>query len=162
MTDDVRILEADLGDPTHADAVLAMTRDYARDPMGGGADLPPEIRGRLVERLRAHPTTLILLAFAGDAPVGIATCFVGFSTFAARPLLNLHDLHVTAGHRRRGLGRALLAAVEAKARALGCCKLTLEVQENNRVARALYESFGFASGQYEEAAGTVLFRQKTL
>jgi ribosomal protein S18 acetylase RimI-like enzyme len=56
----------------------------------------------------------------------------------------------------------LLEAVERKARELGCCKLTLEVQENNHVALALYRGFGFENGQYEPAAGTVLFRQKKL
>ena len=162
MAAEVRILQADLADPAHAAAVLAMTRDYARDPMGDGADLPADRQAVLVERLRAHPTTLVFLAFAGDEPVAIATCFVGFSTFAARPLVNIHDVHVTAAYRRRGVGRALLAAVEATARELGCCKLTLEVQENNHVARALYRSLGFGGGQYEEAAGAVLFRQKKL
>jgi hypothetical protein len=34
--------------------------------------------------------------------------------------------------------------VERRARSRGCCKLTLEVQDDNRRARALYESFGFA------------------
>jgi ribosomal protein S18 acetylase RimI-like enzyme len=56
----------------------------------------------------------------------------------------------------------LLEAVEGEARRLGCCKLTLEVQENNRAALALYGSFGFASGQYEPEAGAVLFREKKL
>jgi hypothetical protein len=30
------------------------------------------------------------------------------------------------------------------------------------VARVVYQIFGFGSGRYEEAAGTVLFRQKKL
>jgi len=56
----------------------------------------------------------------------------------------------------------LLDAVEKEARGLGCCKLTLEVQENNHAALALYKSFGFVSGQYEPEAGTVFFRVKKL
>ena len=56
----------------------------------------------------------------------------------------------------------LLEAVEKEARGLGCCKLTLEVQENNHAALALYGSFGFVGGQYEPEAGAVLFRQKKL
>lgn len=158
----IRIIQADLDDPSHRTAVLAMTRDYARDPMGNGSDLADEVQLVLVDRLRAHPTSLIFLAFFEDRPVGIATCFLGFSTFAARPLVNVHDLHVVADCRRRGVGRRLLEAVEDKARELGCCKLTLETQENNRHALALYEGFGFGSGQYEPAAGVVLFRQKKL
>jgi ribosomal protein S18 acetylase RimI-like enzyme len=45
--------------------------------------------------------------------------------------------------RRLGVGRALLEAAEARARNLGCCKLTLEVREDNEGARSLYESAGF-------------------
>jgi GNAT superfamily N-acetyltransferase len=85
----------------------------------------------------------VLLAFDGDEPVGIATCFFGFSTFAARPLLNVHDLAVVPARRGDGIGRALLAAAEERARAAGCCKLTLEVQDDNHRARAVYARFGF-------------------
>jgi ribosomal protein S18 acetylase RimI-like enzyme len=155
-------VRADLDDPRHQAAVLEMTRAYARDPMGNGRDLPEDVRSVPIDRLRAHPTTLIFLALNGDEPVGIVTCFVGFSTFAGRPLVNIHDLHVVPDYRRRGLAQSLLQAVENRARELGCCKLTLEVQENNRAALRLYGSFGFANGQYEPQAGTVLFREKKL
>ena len=112
--------------------------------------------------LRAHPTTLIFLALHQDEAVGIVTCFIGFSTFAARPLVNIHDLHVAKDHRRHGIARLLLEAVETEARRLGCCKLTLEVQENNQTALALYASLGFVGGQYEPEAGAVLLREKKL
>jgi ribosomal protein S18 acetylase RimI-like enzyme len=158
----LRIVRADLGNPEHQAAVLAMTRAYARDPMGNGRDLPAKVQQALVPGLRAHPTTLIFLAFSDDEAVGIATSFVGFSTFAARPLINIHDLHVMREHRGRGIGRSLLAAVEAEARRLGCAKLTLEVQEHNKTAQALYRRLGFVGGQYEPAAGGVLFREKKL
>jgi ribosomal protein S18 acetylase RimI-like enzyme len=158
----VRVVRADLDDAQHRAAVLGMTRAYAQDPMGNGHDLPEDVQRALIDGLRAHPTTLIFLALDRDAVLGIATCFVGFSTFAARPLINIHDLHVAKDHRRRGIARVLLHAVEAEAQRRGCCKLTLEVQENNRAARALYARCGFADGQYEPEAGTVLFRQKTL
>ena len=158
----MRIVQADLSDPRHQAAVLAMTSAYARDPMGNGRDLPDEVQQALVPGLRAHPTTLVFLAFRDDEAVGIATCFVGFSTFAARPLINIHDLHVTREHRGHGIGRSLLDAVEAEARRRGCCKLTLEVQEHNTTAQALYRRVGFVGGQYDPAAGGVLFREKKL
>ena len=160
--DDVRIVQADLGDPAHGAAVLAMTRAYARDPMGDGRDLSDEVQRVLVDRLRAHPTALVFLAFAGGEPAGIATCFVGLSTFSARPVVNVHDLHVAPDRQRRGIGRALLEAVERRARELGAVRLTLEVQEGNAAALALYHRFGFEEGRYDARAGRVLFRVKPL
>lgn len=158
----MEIVEADLARPAHQQVVLALTDAYARDAMGNGAPLPADVAARLVSGLRAHPTTVIFLAYADGEPVGIATCFLGFSTFAARPLLNVHDLAVLPAHRGRGIARQLLVAAEAKARGLGCCKLTLEVQENNHGARRLYARAGFAQNVYQEAAGGALFYAKPL
>lgn len=140
---EVRIVEAVFGDALHRASVVDLLDGYARDLMGGGEGLRPEVRARLVPALEQQPTALVLLAFAAERAVGIAVGFWGFSTFQAMPLLNLHDLAVVPELRGRGIGRALLAAVEARARARGCCKLTLEVLENNRTARGLYQSFGF-------------------
>jgi len=82
------------------------------------------------------------------------------STFAARPLLNLHDLAVLPERRGLGVGRALLEAVEARARDLGCCKLTLEVRQDNARAQALYESFGFGHFAPGVEAMPTLFLEK--
>ncbi len=133
---DIRIVEADLDRPEHQRAVLELTDAYSRDPMGDGHPLSPEVREALIPGLQRHPTTLIFLAYDGTDAVGIATCFLGFSTFSARPLINIHDLGVLPAQRGRGIGRQLLAAIESKARALGCCKLTLETQENNSAPAA--------------------------
>ena len=102
-----------------------------------------EVRERVVPALRNHPTSLVLLAFVDDEPVGIAVCFFGLSTFRASPLLNIHDLAVLPRYRGKGVGRELLRAAEAHARRKDCCKLTLEVLDDNVPARALYRSFGF-------------------
>jgi GNAT superfamily N-acetyltransferase len=159
---DVIISNANLDLPQHQVAVIELMNAYASDPMGDGKPLSDEVKGRLIDGLRRHPTTLIILAFEGDRPVGIATCFFGFSTFAARPLLNMHDYFVLPEQRGSGVGGKLLSAVEAEARKKGCCKLTLEVQENNHRARAIYEAFGFNRATYVEAAGGSLAMSKPL
>jgi GNAT superfamily N-acetyltransferase len=142
MTVDVQV--ADFANPTHRTALIDVLDTYAADPVGGGVPLARDVRERLVPALAAHPTALILLAFDDRRAVGIAVCFFGFSTFQARALLNIHDLAVIPDCRGMGVGRALLAAAEAHALQRGCCKLTLEVQDDNHRARALYERFGFA------------------
>ena len=161
MNSAVRVVAADLACDEEMDAVVALIDAYARDPRGGGAPLTDAARARLGPGLRAHPTARAWLAFQEDEPIGVCVAFVGFSTFHARPLLNIHDLAVLAGHRGRGVGQALLAAAEAHARESGCCKLTLEVLEDNAPARRLYARAGFDDVRHG-ASGPTRFLGKSL
>ena len=156
----IRYVQADLDNEEHQSSVLAMVDAYSRDPMGDGAPLATEIRERLIPGLRAHPTTIIFLAFDTDTPVGVAVCFLGFSTFAAKSLINLHDVSVLPTHRGRGVGRGLLAAVEAKGLELGCCKLTLEVLDQNDRALRTYTAAGFKRYSLQPGAGEAIFMSK--
>ena len=162
MSPHIVILEADLGNPTHQDAIVHLINAYARDPMGGGRELPEAVRAALIPGLQQHPTTVVFLAWHRDAPVGIAICFVGFSTFMARPLLNIHDLAVIPTYRRQGVGRLLLERVAAKGQELGCCKLTLEVRADNHAAQRLYEAVGFDNAASYGGAVRVCFLEKRL
>jgi len=162
MTASVEIVEADLNRDDHQRSVLALVDAYARDPMGNGQSLPDKVKNDLIPGLRKHPTTLIFLAYCDGQAVGIAVCFIGFSTFAARPLINIHDLAVLPVSRGSGVGRRLLAAVEGKAREMGCCKVTLEVLENNHRALKVYAAAGFARATYTREAGGALFFAKKL
>jgi len=124
--------------------------------MGRGRALSPGERARLVPSLRAHPAARVFLAWSGARAVGVAVCFLAFSTFRARPVLNVHDLAVAAAWRGRGIGRALLEHVRVEAERSGCCRLTLEVREDNVRARRLYARLGFA--QAEGAPGVAMQR----
>jgi GNAT superfamily N-acetyltransferase len=156
----LRISEADLSDPRDAKGLLDVLDSYAADPVGGGEPLPAEVRRRLPSMLRALPSALVLLAFDDDQPIGAAVCFFALSTFQARPLLNIHDLAVLPPYRGRGIGRVLLAAAEEHARRSGCCKLTLEVQDDNKRARSLYQSFGFEDFVVGKSAPTRFLAKK--
>jgi len=158
----IRIVEADLNSPEHREAVLTMVDAYSMDAMGGAKPLDPDVRVRLIPGLQRHPTTLIFLAFEGEQPVGVAVCFIGFSTFAAEPLINIHDYMVLSGFRGKSVGRRLLEAIEGKARELGCCKVTLEVMDNNDRALRAYEAAGFMRYSLQEDAGTAIFLTKPL
>lgn len=93
---------ADYGYEADAEAVVTLLDAYARDAMGGGRPLDEAVRGRLAAALDAFPGAFSLLAFDDDETIGLANCFTGFSTFAARPLVNIHDLVVKPGLRGRG------------------------------------------------------------
>ncbi|MBK8071079.1 MAG: GNAT family N-acetyltransferase [Ramlibacter sp.] len=158
----VQVLLADYDNPVHADAIVDLLDSYALDVSGGGQPLSGYARTHLVAGLKARPQAFSLLAWDGDQAVGLANCIEGFSTFAALPLVNLHDLAVRPTHRGRGVGAALLAGVEREARSRGACKLTLEVLSGNRVAIGLYERTGFAGYQLDPAMGHAVFLQKWL
>lgn len=144
----VAIVKADLTDAGHQRAVLAMMDAYSCDPMGDGKPLSEYARENLISGLIEHPTTVVFLVFEDSTPCGIAACFRGFSTFAAKPLLNISDFYIEPRLRGNGIGKKLLLAIERDALATGCCRLTLEVQQNNPVARAVYENFGFRQAIY--------------
>ncbi|MEX0928052.1 MAG: GNAT family N-acetyltransferase [Balneolales bacterium] len=142
---DIEVVKANLYDPLHTEALLHICDEYARDPMGMNESLSEAVKIRLIDQLRNFPTTISFLAFLGGQPVGMANGFYGFSTFNGKRLINIHDLAVLPPARGKGAGEALLKAVEKQARLMDCCKVTLEVREDNR-ARRLYERFGFRYG----------------
>lgn len=158
----IKIIKADLALEAHQRAIVALLNAYAQDPMGDGKPLSDDVKANLATGLRDHPTTLVFLAMRGSESMGIAVCFRGFSTFAAKPLINIHDLYVDAELRGQGVGRLLLEAVEQEAHDTRCCKLTLEVQENNSRAQQVYEAYGFSRSTYVEAAGGALFLSKAV
>lgn len=159
---EVTILEADLSRADHVEAIVDQLDSYSRDPIANRRGLSDEVKRNLGPGLRAHPGTHVFLAYRHGAAVGVAVCFLTFSTFAARRVLNIHDLAVEPEHRGLGVGRSLLERVEERARELGCCKLTLEVQEKNSPAKGLYTQVGFEPYQLASDAGPALFWQKKL
>lgn len=132
----------DLAEHANQTAVLELLDHYSQHEMGSNQPLPDEVKSRLIEGLRAHPMSRVLLAHDIDRPIGIAVCFIGFSTFKAKPLINIHDLAVHEDYRARGVGTQLIDAIIEFAKSLGCCAITLEVRADNP-ARKLYAKKGF-------------------
>lgn len=116
----------------------------------------------MVPELAKRQDAFTLLAWVDGEAVGFSNCFEGFSTFAARPVVNIHDLAVRPDHRGRGISQALLAAIEQEARARSACKLTLEVLSHNHIAQAAYTRWGFKGYALDPSAGHALFWEKPL
>ena len=158
----LRILPVDYHDAVHCSALVMLLDAYAQDPMGGGQALPEDVKARLCDDLAARTDAASFIAWRDDVPVGLVNCIEGYSTFKARPLMNIHDIAVLPGHRGAGVGRALLAAAEQHAKDRGCCKLTLEVLTGNAQALKIYLGFGFEPYALDPAAGQASFMQKWL
>ncbi|MGY5330579.1 GNAT family N-acetyltransferase [Pseudomonas protegens] len=159
---DVVVLQASYSNPVHAEAIGVLLNHYAEDPMGGGQPLDADRLQQLPAELAKRPQAFSVLAFAGGQPVGLVNCFEGFSTFACRPLVNIHDVVVLDSYRGQGLSKRLLQKVEDIARQRGCCKVTLEVLEGNAQAQAAYRACGFANAMLDPAHGRMLFWSKAL
>jgi GNAT superfamily N-acetyltransferase len=156
------ILIADLNNPVHAEAVVYLLNEYAKDDMGVGSELPEYVKHNLVPELKKRQGIYAVIAFVHEAPAGLAICMEGFSTFACKPLLNVHDIVVAPQFRGRGISMRLLAKAEEIAKNLGCCKLTLEVLEGNKIARSAYRSYGFDGYELDPKFGKALFWQKKI
>lgn len=157
-----KIVRADYDNPAHARAIVDLLDEYASGPSGGGEPLSLQIKTELVAALQRTASALSLLAFVDEQPIGLLNAFETLSTFKAKPLINIHDIAVTASWRRRGVGRALMLEIEKIARERDCCKLTLEVLENNLNAQKLYCELGFEGYQLQQDFGRALFWQKIL
>lgn len=161
-TSRLTICRADYGNRDHARAIVVLLNAYARDAAGGGEPLSAFAKTHLVQALAVRPQAFSVLAFDGAQPVGLVNCIEGFSTFACKPLVNVHDVAVLPSHRGQRVAGQMLALAESIARERGACKMTLEVLQGNRSALRLYERVGFAAYQLDPAMGQAQFLQKWL
>jgi GNAT superfamily N-acetyltransferase len=156
------IVTADLSKPAHANALVELLNIYALDPMGGGEELSNYVKENLAATLAARSDALVIFALDRGEPIGMVVCIEGFSTFACKPLINIHDVIVKSAYRGQGISGMMFEKVEQIAREKGCCKLTLEVLSGNKSARSAYANFGFEGFQLDPQMGEALFWQKKL
>ena len=105
----------------------------------------------------ASPHNIVFLAVIEEMPIGYAYAEIrrrAENAYAyAYDEVYLHHLSVTEACRRQGVGRALLAAVWARANALGIGRLALDVWSANTAAREFFRSQGFAPYNERMARG---------
>jgi ribosomal protein S18 acetylase RimI-like enzyme len=111
-----------------------------------------------VERLIEDPATEYLLGApqAGAPAAGVVQLRFRWSVWRAADDCELEDLFVSPHVRRGGLGRALVEAAIARARARGCRRIKLDTAERNEAALPLYRSFGFSDDAYEGGRALLL------
>jgi ribosomal protein S18 acetylase RimI-like enzyme len=99
---------------------------------------------RFIQDRWAQQESLILVA---DSPtsglLGFCQLYPSFCSVQAQPIYVLYDLFVAASARKAGIGRSLLLAAEAKARADGKTRMDLTTARDNFAAQSLYESLGW-------------------
>jgi len=158
----IKTFIADLTKTAHTSALVELLNCYALDPMGGGEALSDFTKENLAKEIQKRSDTTVILAFDGDKPAGLINCIEGFSTFSAKPLLNIHDVYVATEYRGKGVAIMLLQEAETLAKTTGCCKITLEVLEGNKPAQSAYLKQGFDGYELDPIMGRAMFWQKKL
>ncbi|MDG1733656.1 MAG: GNAT family N-acetyltransferase [Thalassotalea sp.] len=156
------ILIADYQNPQHCADLMYLLNEYAKDPMGGGAPLSQYSQQHLCEKLAKQTNVFSLLCYVDGVPAAICNCVEGFSTFKAKPLLNIHDMGVVNEFRGKGLSQLLMSKVDQIAKEKDCCKVTLEVLEGNHVAKNSYIKYGFTGYELDPEMGKAMFWEKVL
>ena len=133
----------DVNDKQHLQALLSLMNDYMLDDMGLNAELPLELGDRIIKGLQQQNNYMGFLLKEGDLYVALANCFISFSTFKAKQVLNIHDFVVTPGYRRKGAGYTLLNHINDYCKQNNYGKVTLEVRNDNEKAMKLYLKCGF-------------------
>lgn len=97
----------------------------------------------ITARLERGESVILLARRPDGSALGFCQLYPSFCSVLAAPIYVLYDLFVVPEARRLGVGRALLLAAEAHARATGHARMDLTTARNNLRAQALYESLGW-------------------
>ncbi len=127
----------------HQKAFYKLMNAYMLDPMGSSTPFEQELYHKVLDDLEHQDNYLGVLVRHEGEFIGLANCFYAYSTFRGGRLLNIHDFIVLPEARGFGAGRYLMKSIKAIARKGNCCKITLEVREDNTVAKSLYLSEEF-------------------
>ncbi len=120
---------------------LADLFNQYREFQGRASDLPAAR-----EFLRArfdHGESVVFLAIADTECLGFAQLYPSWSSTALARVFVLNDLFVHPRGRRAGVASGLLAAVERYAWAQGAVRVSLNVEQVNVSAQALYTAQGW-------------------
>ena len=138
MTEDVRIVAAQEKDVAVILRLITALGEYeklAHEVVATEADIRAALFG-------PRPAAEVVIARAGDEPVGFALFFHNFSTFLGRRGLYLEDLFVVPEWRGRGIGRELLAHLARLAVERHCGRMEWSVLDWNDSAVGFYQRLG--------------------
>ena len=154
---DYYLVPIDLKNEEHCAQLIRLLDAYMQDDMGNGAPMPEGLAPEILEGLKNHAGYLGFFAVVDGEFVALANCNKNFSTFRARPLINIHDFVVHPGFRGKGAGLFLLEAIARYGIQNGYCRVNLEVRNDNIRAQALYKKAG-----YDECGPPMFFWEKDL
>jgi ribosomal protein S18 acetylase RimI-like enzyme len=127
--------------PEDIPAMVALLRQLFAIEDDFAFDAPVQARGLAL--VLATPGAAGFVAERDGQVLGMATAQLLVSTARGGPVATIEDVVVDSAARGGGLGRALLAAAEAWARAQGALRVQLLADRENAAALDFYARIGF-------------------
>lgn len=154
---DVPVLLELAGDLREALLPAAEGSLAGRPGTAGGRAL---LEQRLRDAIASEDRRLVVVVDDADEPLGMALLTVS----AANALVDVPALHMTHAvvgdrHRRRGAGRALVAAAAARADELGLDHVVVSVRAGSREANRFFARLGFAPLAVRRTASVTTVRR---
>lgn len=134
----------DLNSKEHCQQLICLLDAYMLDEMGNGTPMCDDLVPKIISGLKNHPGYLGFFALADGRYAALANCNKNFSTFKAKPLINIHDLIVYPDFRGKGVGKYLLDCIAEFGVKNGYCRINLEVRHDNLNAQKLYKKAGYS------------------
>lgn len=106
------------------------------------SSVSPEVTATTFARLHNPNEPMFGLVAEDDAThelIGMVNCVIHRGTWSIGNFCYLEDLFTAASARKRGVGRALIEAVYARADELACERVYWLTHETNATARKLYD-----------------------
>lgn len=135
--------KCDLNDSQDCQSLHILFEQYMLDPMGDADTLEINQQEKLIEELAKRPYASIFFVLLDNKIAGFSTLFELFSTFKVMPYLYIHDFVIDKSCRGKGLGKIFMEFIVNLAKEKGCCKIALEVREDNAAAKLIYAKAGF-------------------
>jgi len=158
----IKVILVDYKNKAHASDLSFLLDEYAKDPMGGTEPLSVRVKQTVVTELSRLSYAFSIICYVDGMPAGLSNCFDSFSTFACKPIINIHDFVVLKEFRGKNLSQKMLQKIEDIAISKGCCKITLEVLSGNEIAKKTYKKFGFCDYELNSETGSAVFWQKQI
>jgi len=131
MTHEIRVLAP--GDASVLDRVADQVFDEA-------------VNAAWAREFLADPRHHLVVAIDEDTVVGFASA-VHYVHPDKAPQLWINEVGVAPAYHRRGIGRAVLAAMLHRGRSLGCTEAWVLTEQDNTPARGLYQALGGAESE---------------
>jgi GNAT superfamily N-acetyltransferase len=156
--DFVKMAQSEAADATRLLTQFLTEDEFYLDSAGNYGDSGPGGVARAVTLFLARPELgFVWLGYDGDD--AMSCCIVSFaiSTSAGALVGKLDDVYVAAPWRGKGAGSAMIEALKAELKEMGCARLDTAVHMQNAGAARFYARLGFRRLN-EERLAAVLYK----